>query len=131
MSYSTSLKKAKAAIQKWARMRDADENGVIRCCCCGKWLNWKHSDGGHYIQATYLSTCFAEININACCRHCNRFKEGERVAYHEFMIKKYGQEKVNELHCMKHVIRKYHAFELEAIARLYTDRQKEFYGKRL
>lgn len=131
MSYSSALRKAKSAIQKWARMRDADENGIIRCCCCGHWKNWKHCDGAHFIKATYLATCFIEHNINGCCRSCNRFLEGNIEEYRKYMIIKYGQDKLDELNKLKHLRTKYHGFELEAIARLYTDRQKEFAWKRL
>ena len=131
MKYGPALKKAKSAIQKWARMRDADENGIIRCCCCGAWKNWKHSDGAHYIPATYRATCFIEMNIHACCVSCNRFKEGARVEYHDFMIKKYGQDAVDRLNAQKHLIVKHHAFELEALAILYAEKQKEFSWKRL
>ena len=131
MTYNRLLRKAKSAIQKWARMRDADANGIIRCCCCGQWRNWKNSDGAHFIPATYLSTCFSEININACCLSCNRFKEGNRTPYRLFMIDKYGLMAITELEQRQHLRIKYHAFELEAIAKLYTDKLAEFSKKNL
>lgn len=131
MSFNSIKAKAKKAIQMWARMRDADENGVVRCCCCGKWINWKHADGAHYIPATYLSTCFVEININATCRYCNRFLEGNRISYMDYMTKKYGYDAVDELERRKNLRVKYAAFELEGIAKLYTEKQKEFAWKNL
>jgi hypothetical protein len=68
----TERQKAKSAIQKYARVRDANNQGVMECITCTKIITWnKNTDGGHCRPAHMEGTCFDERNINGQCKICN------------------------------------------------------------
>ena len=64
--------KAKAAFQKYIRIRDSDKHGICRCITCGRAVRWKACDGGHYRSARFNATCFDEKNVYAQCKGCNK-----------------------------------------------------------
>jgi hypothetical protein len=72
---------------QYIRLRDADQNGYIRCISCGKIVLWKEADNGHFINRKHMSLRFSETNCNAQCRSCNRFDEGNMTGYNLGMIK--------------------------------------------
>ena len=69
---------------------------------------------------------FSEFNCNAQCAHCNRFDEGNASGYRQGLIAKIGEQRVLLLEAQKHTSCKLSAFEIEAIARHYTEETKKF-----
>jgi len=61
---------------KYIRMRDSDEDGIVKCITCGKWVAYIDADAGHFISRKNLSTRYMEQNCHAQCRHDNRFLHG-------------------------------------------------------
>ena len=114
---------------KYIRMRDADTDGNIRCCTCGKLVEWKRSDCGHFHNRRHMAIRWDEQNCNAQCRKCNRFEEGEKDRYLEFMEFNYGQETLDRLALLKRIGRKWSVFELEAMIALYKDEVKKLEGR--
>lgn len=103
-------KKAKDAIQLYARIRDLKEP----CISCGR-TSTPQWDGGHYKKAELFSgVIFDEINVNKQCCYCNRDLHGNESAYREGLVKKYGEDKVKELEKKANETRqyKYDKFEL-------------------
>lgn len=98
-------KQLKAKLDKlfseFIRRRDADKNGIVKCCSCGKLVDWKESDCSHFVSRQYLWTRYDERNCNASCRKCNRFEEGRKEEYALFLVKKYGVEILEELNSAK------------------------------
>jgi len=123
------IRKLDSVFSTYIRMRDADSNGFIRCCTCGRIAFWKESDCGHYHGRQYMSTRWDESNCHAQCRQCNRFNEGEKAAYKEFLIKKYGQEAADLLEVKRRLTRRWHRFELEAMIVLYKEELKKIEAK--
>jgi hypothetical protein len=89
--------KADAWFSKFIRLRDADENGIARCCTCGARKMIQHMDCGHFIKRQHQATRFSEMNCHTQCKNCNSFEQGRNEVYEKFLIKKYGQDKVNLL----------------------------------
>jgi len=84
---------AKKSFQHWIRLRDKDEN-CISCDGNEKDL-W---DGGHYFKAEIFSgLIFDERNVNKQCRRCNRFMNGNELQYRKGLLKRYGNEFVDQL----------------------------------
>lgn len=56
-------------------------------------------NAGHYIAkaACNIEYYFDDRNVNAQCAGCNLRLEGNRPAYREFIIRKYGQGVLAEL----------------------------------
>ena len=117
-----------ATADKWfslfIRLRDS-EDGVCNCCTCGKMGYWKNMDAGHFVNRQFKALRFNEKNVNAQCRHCNRFCEGNGAEYSLFMIKKYGAGTVEKLIATKHIYTKMGSFEIEQIAKYYSKKVKQ------
>ncbi|MDR1346817.1 MAG: recombination protein NinG [Prevotellaceae bacterium] len=107
------------------RRRDADEDGYIRCISCGKIVHWKDSDAGHYVNRRHLALRYDEKNVNAQCRACNRFDEGNMIGYHAGLIKKYGEGVIQYLEIKKHNTAKYGKFEYQTLIKYYTEKIKQ------
>lgn len=94
---------------KYIKLRDALEDfpvtkdiDVVRCRTCGKWLvrNSKNAQASHYISrgtGGWSGVYFDERNIHICCYQCNCCKQGAAQEYGDFMLKKYGQEVIDQL----------------------------------
>jgi hypothetical protein len=89
--------KADKYFSLFIRLRDADENRAAKCCTCGKYVDVKYADCGHFIKRQHQATRFSEMNCHTQCKNCNSFEQGRNEVYEKFLIKKYGQDKVNLL----------------------------------
>lgn len=87
--------KADKVFSKFVRQRDADMNGVVRCCTCGKIDHWKNMHCGHYRSRRYLAVRYDEWNVGVQCPKCNLFAQGEQVEFRNYLVKRYGEYAVN------------------------------------
>lgn len=122
MNYKNKLDRI---FSEYIRLRDADNNGYIRCISCGKVVFWKDADNGHFINRKHMSLRFSETNCNAQCRSCNRFDEGNMTGYNIGMIKKYGQQTVNLLILAKNQQHKISDAEYQILIKNYQQKIKE------
>ena len=102
------------------------ESGPVQCCSCASIKQWKYVDAGHFISRGMGGSSgvyFDERNINAQCKRCNAFLQGNAQAYEEFMLAKYGQEIIDELK-LKHRINSYKG-QLWAIGQMYKEKYQE------
>jgi hypothetical protein len=118
--YSTSFREAKKYFQLWSRLKFADEFGMVKCVH-GSIKHYTEIDGGHYIPAEKLSTCFDEINVNPQEKNKNMDMQNPitNQQYTAYMIKKYGNDAVHNLVNRSHMQIKYSSFELKEIAKKY------------
>lgn len=105
----------------YVRLRDSN-NELVKCCTCGKLIHWKESDAGHFVNRKHMSLRYSEINVNAQCRSCNRFDEGNIPSYSLFLIKKYGSEIIDKLLIAKNQTVK---IDFKQIAEFYKSKAKE------
>ena len=108
-SLSEAKKQAWKFFSEYIRRRNADKNGYIYCCSCGKYIHWKQSQAGHWpsIDGRNNSILFSETGVNAQCGQCNTYKNGNPSGYDAFMRKKYGQKEMDRLLKIKHDTVKY------------------------
>ena len=109
----------------YIRLRDSDDNGMIRCCSCGKMFHYKSGDAGHYVNRKHKSLRFSEINVHGQCISCNRFSEGNITGYTLFMIEQYGQEIIKKLEIAKKQTVKFGQLEIKATSDFYRNKAKE------
>lgn len=95
-----------------ARLRDTKEEGGAYCISCLEWKEFDELDGGHFIPTTSQAIRFDERNINAQCIKCNRFMGGNSRHYLRGMVRKYGQDVVDELESQEHLSKKWTLVEL-------------------
>jgi hypothetical protein len=112
------LDKLDRIFSEYIRLRDS-KNGLISCISCGKIVEWKQSDCGHYINRKHMSTRYDEINCNAQCRSCNRFSEGFIQGYRKGLIKKYNVETVDLLEIKMYNTCKLNQFEVNLLIDIY------------
>ncbi len=78
----------------YIRLRDSDENGIVRCCTCGKCARWR-GDGmqaGHGIPRQHWGARYNEKNVQTQCGGCNKFQQGAQIKFAAFINKKYGPD---------------------------------------
>lgn len=93
-SYKLLMKTAKLLVQKYARLRDAK----LPCISCGSDYSVEFH-GGHLWKAEiWRGIVLEEINVNKQCKKCNVYLDGNELMYVEGFLKKYGQDKFNELY---------------------------------
>jgi hypothetical protein len=116
------MSKADKYFSQYIRLRDTPG----QCPTCGAYITYETSDCCHYIGRGHLASRYDEINCNAGCRRCNRFKSGEIVYYRMWLVDKYGGEKITELE-KKSLLQGsgYKTYDLELIARQYKQKIKE------
>lgn len=124
---ATKQKQADEWFSKYVRLRDADKNGVIRCCACGRLVAWQDADASHFVSRQYLHTRYNEKNVHASCRQCNRFLEGHKEGYSVFLARKYGKDIFEELYRDKDT--PYWGFPYEKIIEEYKQKFKDLQTK--
>lgn len=92
--------------QLFIRLRDGREDGTFQCISCGRILPFERSDCGYFINERHSATRYNEDNCHAQCRTCNFFKGGNTEEFRKALVRKYGEEKVQELERMKNDISK-------------------------
>lgn len=125
-------------MSKYIRLRDSIayckeveiplDSGVGRCCTCGKIIPWKQADAGHFISrgsGGASGVYFDERNSNFQCRSCNRFNQGSAQEYNDFMLKKYGQDVIDELRMRNKVIIRKNSVILLALHQYYKEAYQE------
>lgn len=108
---------------KFIKARDADKDGWVSCCTCGKKMRWNDSDcnAGHLVPGRTNKIIFDEQIVHGQCVYCNKFKAGAVWEYVQFMRKKYGlsYEEIEEMQNRKHVIKKFTKEELKELKNVF------------
>jgi len=91
-------------------IEDAENNRVpitsnfefVLCRTCGKMIQriGSNSHAGHYVpkgSGGGSGIYYDPRNVSCQCSYCNEYLEGNRLEYNDYMLKKYGQEVVDEL----------------------------------
>lgn len=108
---------------KVIRMCDADDNGMVKCISCDKVDHWKTMDCGHYLPKSLgLSIYFEETNCAPQCSGCNRWRHGNQPKYALALIKRYGDDILEELDKKQKNFRQIKSWEYEELIEKY---QKE------
>lgn len=67
------------------------------CVTCGRVYPYKQLQAGHFIPGRKNSILFVMDNCHAQCYGCNCGRNGNVINYYPFMLRKYGQERIDEL----------------------------------
>ena len=85
----TSRQKALSAFQRLRVYQEANGE-YVRCISCNKIIHVSEADGGHFENRRNRVTELLPENVHAQCRNCNRFHEGNVIAYRAGIAHKYG-----------------------------------------
>lgn len=110
---------------EYIRLLESDANGYCRCISCGAIHHWTEMDAGHYVNRSHMSLRYAEKNVHAQCRKCNRFDEGNQIGYTRGLIKKYGAGIIDLLEVKKHSVLQITQFDYEILIKHYSEEIKK------
>lgn len=114
-------KKAWQAFSAYIRQRDADENGIVKCCTCGQERRWQEVDAGHFVAGRNNSVLYDERIVWAQCKSCNR-NQGEQYKYALFLKGKgFSESELEEFLNLKHKIKPMTAMEHFAVFQKYKE----------
>lgn len=125
-------KKAQKIFNEWVRLRDCynttNSPWSAICFTCGRDTD---NLNGHLHASHFLldskngnSTSFDPVNVNSCCKYCNRMLHGNLGNYAVNIIKVYGQTEMDRLQSLKLISKKWTISELEDIEKLYKEKIK-------
>ena len=114
-------------------LRDAipPDREFVQCCTCNKLMSRfaKGSHAGHFRskgKGGGSGVYFDERNVHAQCHDCNKWEQGNALEYHEFMVRKYGQEVIDDIR-RKHHLPRPHSIDEYGI--MYREKFKELKKK--
>ena len=84
-------------LQKAIRMECSDDKGRCQCVTCGVVQSYKVMHAGHFIGGRTMGVLFDERNIHPQCASCNVALGGNLETYEWFMLRRYGQDVIDEL----------------------------------
>lgn len=120
------MKTSKA--DKWfslfIRLRDCDDDRMAKCCTCGRMVDVKHADCGHFIKRQHQNTRFDEMNCAVQCKRCNAFEQGRDADFERYLIERYGADKVAVLKACGAMSKHRSQWELDVIADIYKAKAK-------
>lgn len=102
------------------------EDLPAKCCDCNEVKSWIYMDAGHYIGRGLgggSGVYFDERNIHAQAKRCNLSNQN-RDEYEKFMLKKYGQDVIDELERL-HRTRFYSLMDLQGLLLFYKGAYEE------
>lgn len=105
---------------KFIRLRDKDKP----CISCPRPLIDKFDAGHFYPVGSYKNLRFNEMNVHGQCVHCNQHKHGNLIEYQKGLIKRIGQDKVDELDAIRNEPAHFTIPELEELIKEYKNKLK-------
>ena len=90
-------KELQVVVNKFIRMRDKDQP----CISCDKPLLNKFDAGHFYPAGSYKNLRFNEDNIFGQCVACNQHRHGNLLEYRPRLIKRIGQQRVDDLDAIR------------------------------
>lgn len=119
------IKRLDKVFSEFIRLRDCDDNGMIKCYCCGKYLPWRESNNMHFIPRQHIPLRFSEVNCHAGCVHCNKYMNGNIEEYVIHLKKDYGSDIVERLAVAKYQTANLSIPELKLLINHYKGEVKE------
>ena len=110
---------------QWVRRKDATSQGLAVCVSCHAVKPWKEQQCGHYVSRTYLATRWDERNAAVQCGSCNVLRRGNYPAYTLYMLRKHGQEVIEELEAKRKQVCKMTAADLQDMLEAYKRKLSE------
>lgn len=115
MNRTALIKKLDVKFSIFIRRRDEGQG----CISCGKSIAFSTCDAGHYITRGNMATRFNEKNVNAQCRDCNRFRDGNIPGYERGLIRRHGAGVLEDLNIEKNGSSKLSGSEIADLIKQY------------
>lgn len=113
------------AFSIYIRMRDADADGMVKCCTCQTVDRWTKMEAGHGIGRAKWGTRYDERNVAAQCPSCNRYHGGRKEQFAVYVDKRYGKGTWAELIQKSGISKRPPLAVLDAMTKLYQQKVKD------
>jgi len=138
MAKASEKAKCFTAFAEFIRLRDSDPNNMAECISCGKSVPYPNGNGdlncGHYYprSVVYAKLYFSEQNSHGQCVFCNLHLSGNVAEYRKGLIRRYGEEYVNELEDLKRMdtMTKLYDHDYKEMAKEYRKKSREIKKQR-
>ena len=126
LSRKKEVKKLDAALSKWVRYSNMDQNGLTECFTCGCKKPPKELHCGHFMSRARYSTRWLYdeendlYNVKPQCPACNLFKNGNQYAYGRRLDSLYGKGSADEIVRMSNQTKKFSTIELIEMRENFT-----------
>lgn len=118
----TKLKKDLDSIfSKYIRLKDADDDGYVKCFTSGVVKYWKEIQAGHFQSRRHLNTRWDEMNVKPQTMAENMYNQGNQYTFGLNLDKLYGDGTADELVIKAQKLRKFDRLELEQMIRDYKE----------
>jgi len=111
-------KELQTVVNKFIRLRDKDKP----CISCDKPLLNKFDAGHFYPAGSYKNLRFNEDNIHGQCVACNQHRHGNLLEYRPRLIKRIGQERLDELDRLRTIPAHFMIDELKKMKSEYLEK---------
>lgn len=127
-SLSTLIKRADHVFSSYIRRRDANKQNpfYLNCFTCGKPERIEFAHCMHFIDRDQMAVRYDEMNAHGGCENCNCFDPSHKIKYHDAMVTKYGEEKLDELIDRSRSLAKLMRHELVELIEHYKIKLKGF-----
>lgn len=105
----------------YIRLRNADENGMVKCYTSDKIVHYKDAHAGHFLSRRHLGTRWNEINVQVQCVGENIFNSGNAPEFGRRIINEYGIQEYENLFVLSKKESKYDRFFYENMINHYTE----------
>ena len=130
MTLSKAKKQAWDAFSRFIRLRDCwndTESLEAHCITCNRVYTFgKGLQAGHFQSGRHTSILLDEEQVYAQCQICNRWRKGMWPEYYEFMVKKYGLEKVQYMIAHRNDVKQYKVADYLRLEQEYKDKARVF-----
>lgn len=125
-SLSVLIHEADDVFSKFIRLRDANKQNpfYLNCFTCGKPERIEFAHCMHFIDRHQMAVRYDEMNAHGGCENCNCFDPSHKIKYHDAMVIKYGEEKLDELIDRSRSLAKLMRHELEELIADFKERIK-------
>jgi hypothetical protein len=109
------VRKVDDAFSDVIRLRDADENGMVKCITCGDEYHWTLITCGHFVKRGNMATRY---NLKACgpqCGLCNSTHDGKEDEHAAYIDRTYGEGTAESLRKIGREEKHYAEFELQGM----------------
>ena len=105
-------RKLDALFSLYIRRKYSDESGIVGCYTCGKKMEIKNAQCGHFVPRQHMSTRWDEDNCRPQCYACNMLYNGQPST---FAVRLEAEKKgtVKRLEKKRHEIRQWTIEELK------------------
>jgi len=107
----------------YIRLKDANNEGMVKCFCCPTVLHWKDAHNSHYIRRGHMGLRFEVNNCRVSCPSCNN-KHNDNVEPYRTLLEADKPGIIEYLEEQQRLVHKYSMDELKGLLIDFREKAK-------